>query len=378
MNIKPVKKVNKSSDKKQKQRGKKQNPRKFLENFTKKLNQYRKPEIAKSKQTATQKQYKSKSLHEEIYKREVAKNKSYSKVYSTLNDKKVVSRKKEMPQKQNTSSQIIKKETSRVSTQTDKKYNNKSNKKTISYSKTITTSNGYHSTRLRYSGSRAYSSARESYYSSRREQTPFRRGYYSKSAYVTSKSNSTTKKAYSTSKSQVRRTTKPQSNISSKKTQSRTNRNQPQRTKTQSTVKRTQTKASPSVSAKTNTAKSRYTSNTSQKPQQLMTSVQKRAKGVNKPPTKSIERMLDEYSQAYKKPKVPARTVTNQKPKNALPQTRGRTQPLTKKEEVKEFKKGIASTKTRDNDIAYIEYKKSLNKRVAMQRRMNNRNNRER
>lgn len=378
MNIKPVRKVNKSSDKKQKQHDKKQNPRKFLEKFTKKLNKYRKPEITKSNQATTQKKYKSKSFHNDIYKREFEKNKSYSKVYNKLNDKKDTSKKKKIPQKQNINSQTVRKETQKVSKQTVEKNNtNNGHKKTISYGKTTAASSGFHSTRLRYSGSRAYSSTRRSHYSSERKQSLARRSYYNQRPYVTSKSNSTTKKAYNTTKSQVRRTTKPQSSKNTKKIQSSTTKKQPQRVKTQSTVKRTQTKNTRGVSTKTNTSRSQYTSKTPQRPQQLITSVQKQGK-ASKKPTKSIERMLDEYSQAYKKPKAPARTITSQKSKSALPQARGRKQPLTKKEEVREFKKGIASTKTRTNNIAYIEYQKSLNKRAAMQRRMNNRDNRER
>ncbi len=128
MNIEPVKKTNrvsKSSDKKQKQEGRQKNPRKFLDDFRKKLDAHRKRKVkteSKSKTKTELKEYKPPtSQHEIIYRKEVAKTKTYSRVYHTLNDKDKVNKvktpiKKATSQSQTKSSQVAKKSLSRPTT----------------------------------------------------------------------------------------------------------------------------------------------------------------------------------------------------------------------------------------------------------------------
>lgn len=287
MYIEPVKKTSKasrSSDKRQ-QQGKKKQQRQFLEKFRKTLDKYRKRKIIKNKLNTRQKKYKSKSLQEEIYRREVAKNRSYSKVYHTLNDKKEPSK--------STSKIVI-----------NQKVVTNSNNKKNSHARTMSTS-------------------------------------------------------------------KPSSKV--QKTQPVKTKKQTQNIKNKSTAKATQQKASKKIKTTTTTSKSKYISSKPEKPQQLMRSVQKHTtRRIDQHPTNSIEKMLGEYSQSYRKSKNLNRTDTRQNRENIHKATRPKKQIPTKKEEVQQFKKGIANTKKTTKDIAYREYEKSINKRVAMQRRMSN------
>ena len=170
----------------------------------------------------------------------------------------------------------------------------------------------------------------------------------------------------------------PNSIVNSQKAPSTGIKKEPKMIQKQSTSKQ-KISTSTSTKAKTTTSKTRYTTITSQKPQQLMRSVQKSTtRGRVQHPTNSIERMLGEYSQAYKKPKKLQKTNAKQNIENLHKATQPKKQIPTKKEEVQQFKKGIANTKNTNKDIAYREYERSQYRRDAMQRRMkNNRYNRE-
>lgn len=311
MNIEPVKKTNKSGDKRQ-QQGKKKQQRKFLNNFRQTLDKYRRRKITKNKSNIKQKKYKSKSLQEEIYKREVAKNMAYSKVYHTLNKKEQAKGK----------SQTIKNQ--RVAT-------NRNNKK-ISHARTMSKSKRYYGTTKKYRGRSAYTSTTNTYNSRNKlKQSP--------SAKV--------------------------QNTQSVKTKKRT-----QNIKNKSTAKVAKQKSSPIKRAKT--TKSEHISSKPQKPQQLMRSVQKSTKRRVQHPTNSIEKMLGEYGQAYRKSGNLNKNNTRKNKKDLEKVSQPKKQNPTKKEEVQQFKKGIANTRKTTKDIAYREYEKYQYRRVAMQRRMRN------
>lgn len=401
MNIEPVKKtskVSKSSDKRQKKQGKQKNPQKFLEKFKRKLDTYRKRKITKNNLNTRQEKYKSKSL-QEIYRKEAAKSRSCSKVYHKLNNvnktrKQPTSRevlqiqeKKPKTANKTVSREVCKTVTTQSTSNKGKLYTSRyiSNEPRRSNSRTayVTTRNNYRSkstpntSRNAYSNRSAQTTTRDNY-RGRSTSNSSRRKFSSRSVHTTTRNN------YSNRSTQTVRTRSnhrdinalnPNSKVNTQKAQSTGIRKQTQNDKNQPTAK---PRVSTSANAKTTTtSKTRYTSRTSKNPQQLMRSVQKRAtRRIVQHPTNSIEKMLGEYNQAYRKPKDLNRTDTRQNRENIHKATQAKKQILTKKEEVQQFKKGIANTKQTTKDIAYREYEGSQYKRNIIQRRMNN--NRER
>lgn len=406
MYIRPIKELSKIGDKKQKHHDKSKKPRKFLEDFKHKLNRYRKRKIAKNERRTKQKRYKSESLHEKLYRIEAEKNKIYSKVFTTLNDEKEINEIKETVKEEKLDNSHIEKEkTSKADTKTVVEHSSDKSKTKISKEKAMSTSKGYHSTRYR---------------NNRRKYPFMRSNHRSRSPFATTRSNResvlrTTSSNYRRTSANVNVTARNYRGNTPRTTNSNYRRTSPNVTSKNYRESAPRTKSSnyssksPYVTPRSNKGnKLRTTSGDKEKP--YITSEMKNSKLKPKPDTKfkntqngkrsnrsdsidkkiqqlknkqtrgtkakqhqpkaTIEKMLGEYNQSYKKTTEPikARARTKQNP-NTHPTRKGK-QVLTKKEEVRQFKQGIAKTKRTNKDIAFIEYEKAQGKRAAIQGKM--------